>query len=795
MKYSCVCHTRRPMKRTRSTEVNVVSIQLSVLRVFLASPGDLQAEREIVRDVIRGVNQSIGRRVGRQIELYGWEDTRPGYGRPQALINPEVEACDLFLGLLWRRWGTATGSASSGFEEEFNIALKRREHGESPEIWLYFKHIPSSALRDPGEQLQQVMDFRKGVQDSRKLLYKDFKNAASLKSLLYEALSAYLLDLTSANPGVSELAVSSGPPSKEEPADLTDVPASLVETLSAVGTMLTSRNALERSKVARLQLWASALTSTYREGEHLGTHTCNFIYEHREAIELTILEARYLFETFIGDLTETKPGWYWFQDLDLNSLPNPSPERFNVVHGFVKGFLELLKILGRIPSREICEKIAASPDESIRTLLVDRLITFATTENANALENRLTVAEYQWIMMGIAARKTPYEALVTLLTRREVDSGTLKLIPNEIIRDVPLDILVKALDHPDSDVRLLVLTEVDRRGMPSREHLEKLKMDANKDVRVVALKSLLRLGALTPRDIDKSAGTALDTQDELRLEYFRSRPTQQLEDLFDLFDVDTYPALQVLIERCHPEFIDVVRKDLLDTERPFYHLQSRAHQKLRNSELETASGTIEAFERRAWILQLFCARAALQGLCSLGQGQDREIALRWVTKENLLVRIPAIDLLLKTALPEDADILTDLAVTSFGRQLQCAEAAFDQSPSQDEPGLHLLRHGDNLVKRIALCLLSQRRILIPDEEVQPLLRSEDTELRLSALAYLAAVHDEDFLSSLLASYLSGYHYYNVVVWLDRLLYAPDELASAYKATLVSRKPDVPRIPL
>ncbi len=81
-----------------------------------------------------------------------WEDTLPGYGRPQGIIKKDVERCDLFIGLLWSRWGSQTGSYSSGFEEEFELARERRRSAGSPEIWLCFKKIDPDQVNDPGEQ-------------------------------------------------------------------------------------------------------------------------------------------------------------------------------------------------------------------------------------------------------------------------------------------------------------------------------------------------------------------------------------------------------------------------------------------------------------------------------------------------------------------------------------------------------------------------------------------------------------------------------------------------------------------
>src|ERR1035438_10095328 len=95
-----------------------------ILTVFIASPSDLADERKKTFEVVAEINEVV-KNIDWSIDLLGWEDTLPGYGRPQGLINRDVERCDLFIGMLWRRWGTEPAldsKFSSGFEEEFSIA-------------------------------------------------------------------------------------------------------------------------------------------------------------------------------------------------------------------------------------------------------------------------------------------------------------------------------------------------------------------------------------------------------------------------------------------------------------------------------------------------------------------------------------------------------------------------------------------------------------------------------------------------------------------------------------------------
>jgi hypothetical protein len=108
--------------------------QRNVLTIFLASPGDLKPERDETHDVVNRLNKFVATPLGWQIDLLGWEDTSPGYARPQEKINVDVDRCDLFIGLLWQRWGQPTGTHTSGFQEEFERALERRRRTAAPEI-------------------------------------------------------------------------------------------------------------------------------------------------------------------------------------------------------------------------------------------------------------------------------------------------------------------------------------------------------------------------------------------------------------------------------------------------------------------------------------------------------------------------------------------------------------------------------------------------------------------------------------------------------------------------------------
>jgi hypothetical protein len=151
-----------------------------VIKVFLASPGDLIEERKVAKEVVDEFNDLHAEDSGYQVQLVGWEDTMPGFGRPQAIINRELEQCELFVGLLWMRWGSPPdndGKNTSGFEEEYNISVERSEREGRPEICLFLKDMKPERLSDPGDQLKRVIDFRDRLESEKKIFFKPFADS------------------------------------------------------------------------------------------------------------------------------------------------------------------------------------------------------------------------------------------------------------------------------------------------------------------------------------------------------------------------------------------------------------------------------------------------------------------------------------------------------------------------------------------------------------------------------------------------------------------------------------------
>ena len=287
------------------------------LRVFMASPGDLSDERDALRDLERRLN-AMFRGRGVRVSIEGWEEVLPDAGAPQELINPLVYECDVFVGLLNMRWGTPTDNDSSGFSEEFSIALGRRKvEGSTPAIGMYFRDVDPERLRDKGPQLQAVLAFKERVEAERLVLHKSFSSATHLALQVMNFLLPYVLSLaeeasegamdqeagsagsTSADdrPEALEAAESNadGGSSVQAPADLDSAQRQIVSALAAFSNMFISRSPADSSTRDRVSLAAAAFA---QDPWTLGAHHVNRLFRRRDELDLTLGEVNIWHRTF-----------------------------------------------------------------------------------------------------------------------------------------------------------------------------------------------------------------------------------------------------------------------------------------------------------------------------------------------------------------------------------------------------------------------------------------------------------------------------------------------------------------
>ncbi len=171
-------------------------------RIFVASPGDLAVERDVLEDAVKELNLGLGQALGIRLDLVRWEThVTPSLGSdPQAVVTEEVgDDYQIFIGILWTRFGTPTPRAASGTLEEFERARSRwLEAPDSVDVMFYFKDEPVPPKEIVPDQLAKVLEFRESL--SRTAVYGTFVTAEDLGRLVRIHLTRRLTARTGAGP-------------------------------------------------------------------------------------------------------------------------------------------------------------------------------------------------------------------------------------------------------------------------------------------------------------------------------------------------------------------------------------------------------------------------------------------------------------------------------------------------------------------------------------------------------------------------------------------------------------------
>jgi hypothetical protein len=137
-------------------------------KVIIASPSDVENERNIVSDVIDEVN-TIFKNEPVSLQLFRWEtDVSPSFHPkgPQALIDKELDISnsDILIGVFYMRFGKQSSNYESGTVHEINQAIESKN---KTEIKLYFKKpvkINFENIDDETyEQYKKVKGFKEKI--------------------------------------------------------------------------------------------------------------------------------------------------------------------------------------------------------------------------------------------------------------------------------------------------------------------------------------------------------------------------------------------------------------------------------------------------------------------------------------------------------------------------------------------------------------------------------------------------------------------------------------------------------
>ncbi len=155
----------------------------TVIRILIASPGDVTKERDVVTECIHAWNAAHFAATGVILQPVRWEShTFPASGaRPQAIVNEQIGGSgDGLIGIFGMKLGTPTGVALSGTIEEIEIF---RNAGKQVSLYFSTAAVPRDADRAQLEALEAYQRERR-----KDTLYAEFSDSDALHRLVTQHL-------------------------------------------------------------------------------------------------------------------------------------------------------------------------------------------------------------------------------------------------------------------------------------------------------------------------------------------------------------------------------------------------------------------------------------------------------------------------------------------------------------------------------------------------------------------------------------------------------------------------------
>lgn len=759
-----------------------------ILKVFLASPNDLADERKAAREEVERLNKLISQKFKWHIDLLGWEDRLPGTGRPQAIINEDVKKCDLFIGLLWKRWGKPTGKTDSGFKEEFEIARDRFQKDQKPDIHIFLKEISQESLIDPGDQLKKVLEFKTWLTETNEYFYKRFRDLNDWKKYIFDDLFEYIYSLYADDSENKQLIqkTNHGNLALTENAILTtDL---ILQKLNGAKDyrMLSKLTALEK---LRLSILANSLFSeSFSSGGFLGNHECNLIYFHRNKLYLEDKEKIHLLRTMFESNSHLRPVWYWFRNEKEEDL---TKILISLIHKNQDDFV--LKNLAKIISNEHFD---AEMD------VFFRLIEFSSPEEQNSIATGVPIYFYS---KEIKKTKEFFKSLAEINTKllplsedliwyhetmEDPNRSLSRLIDEEISDSIKLNILRRfssnlakeklksgLASNQKSIIKFCFEELVKREGLDKNDLIQLLE-SIDLDTKSLVLKYILKNNILPISNINSYIPKISSEFEELYKLSLSNKPFEELKLLLEVTDDHEHLIYETLAIKHFEKFSNILRSDLDDN---FGWISNDYEESSNETSLYKSIFnllSVSEQKRRSFIA------AGLKGIKENGTSEDVKYAIKYfVQNHSKIIDEECLEIFYKYGSEKNTTfILNQFPKIDNELKVLAIKTVIHLSRWENQYIMNILTYPDNTVQTIALSLVDSELLKSVKHILIDKLTNAEHKIRQKAAILITQILSANDVEQLLSNYISnsGY-YYDVVTIFDRILFTKGKLKRVYQA--------------
>jgi hypothetical protein len=625
--------------------------------------------------------------------------------------------------------------------------------------------------------------------------------------------------------------------------------AQVLDTLNSIQSAVEKANEkdfrlgtdqLDPFNSVRHHLLSTALMSLQMQSTMLGVHDAQRLYSYRERLEPLQVERILLFRMLLNDQDGLVPGWYWSSWLDEGTL------RESLFYFALRDRNESVRVrareilaAARIPppeeltTREMYLKRLAS-DESVHVKKAGIAYLGAVGDKRELptikreLSEWLVGSEATISRLLILARTSPAQVLTESIPKYLPEKARVISELEVEAASIRSESLVNALKTPDADedIKVFAIEELTSRNELTDEIALSLLKEATGKVAEICYRHLIEQGQkFSVEDIYGSVGDQTYNRQYSR-EFIGKRPayadaeavilalykSYAETDLWKLVDWESdlsevaYKALalyhfdsvsQRIREDLNEKFASYEKvylpvatakwkkwheEDIRGFSFSIFNLGLRAKQ---NEEENTPEAS--ARKETDGIKNKYTA-AALAGILENGENQDVLYGRRGLAIDDYDVRVEAVRVIEKFGDEDDVQALVDIAMKTEGLlQELSAKTALKLSSDRNETVASLLPLAkDDLATVVVGCLVNHKESSATRELLERMLLENNDVVRRKSVAFFTLTCERDELEELLVRYTGQpTYYYDVVCWLDRILYAPAQLREMFLRQLES----------
>jgi hypothetical protein len=790
------------------------------VKIFLASPGDLAEERKIAKVIVDDFNSQLADALGYHVELVGWEDTLLGVGRPQAIINRDLDGCDLFVGMIWKRWGTPPGTEpyTSGFEEEFTRSMTRNEKEGRPEINLLLKDLDAASLADPGDHLKKVLSFKNRVFAEKKLLAGTFADVREFEVKFRKCIQGYVIALAGRDkasesqkdqaPAAEMPLTSVAEPGPATP--LTIAGAKFLRSFLATAEKANDENPLASDDVARLRLLSNIAAVHGNDEQLLGTHDANLLFRARSKFEFGQRELIELMDDGLAHFkSKNVPLWHWVAAVDgfkTNMLAISSA--FGTSDGRIGALKAMCLIAEQIGEDQYLGRkqivptwFAKDVENPVRLAALEYLCKCGQPIDLPQISEEFARNETQTASAAADAiiritMRDDHRAAIEALYSLQPSTVKQDLIDALLSRDSELDdeVLLRGLRHQSVTVRATLVRLLRQRGALIPSVAEPLLGDSDAEVRYEALQALVASGRTYTVE---QARAVLVLKDPPRSGFgiFATRQADEGEAVLERYTQQVFDAMPVaqLEEECQSAIFDqnayfaLVRRDFKlrgdDLRKAVQNQFADRFESLlerMSSQYGMHADLVEKTRQLGNYLRTRFTREGLNIVCGRQDATDLPLVRSLLSNGNVDHSAADLQYLAKFGQWRDIPlVIASLDRPDYSRKgtslLFLASSTRYEDAARTLYSLGKHRLNELLATEMPGLLLARLLPLIPDKVfkglsdvvVTRLTLSESEEVRkLTALKFVRTRARRE-VKQFLEKYVAADHfYYNVIHWLD-----------------------------